>query len=147
MDPKGVLRMTYKRFGNTYIVSIEKGEEVVESLKRFCEAENIKLGYITGIGASNKLVIGIFDTKEKVYSSTEVAGEHEITSITGNITTMKGQTYLHIHATLANSRFEAIGGHLNSAVVSGVCEVFVQKVEGEVDREFDPNVGLNVLRL
>ncbi|MDN5277054.1 MAG: uncharacterized protein PWR01_1019 [Clostridiales bacterium] len=139
--------MTYKRFGNTYVVSIEKGEEIVESLKRFCQEENIKLGYITGIGASNKLVIGIFDTTEKVYRSTEITGEHEITSLTGNITTMKGETYLHIHATLANSEFEAIGGHLNSAVVSGVCEVFVQKVEGEVDREFDQDVGLNVLKL
>jgi len=139
--------MTYKRFGNTYVVSIEKGEEVIESLKRFCEAENVRLGYITGIGASNKSVIGIFDTREKVYRSTEISGEHEITSLVGNITTMKGDIYLHIHVTLANSKFEAIGGHLNSAVISGVCEVFVHKVEGEVDREFDQNVGLNVLKL
>jgi len=139
--------MTYKRFGNTYVVSIEKGEEIVASLRRFCEKENVKLGYITGIGASNKLVIGVFDTTEKVFRSTEITGEHEITSLAGNITTMKGEIYLHIHVTIVNSQFEAIGGHLNSAVVSGVCEVFVHKVEGEVDREFDQEVGLNVLKL
>ena len=62
--------MKYKKFDNTYVVRIEKDEEVINKITELCKNENIKLGSITGIGATDKLVIGLFDTNSKQYHKT-----------------------------------------------------------------------------
>lgn len=38
------------------------------------------------------------------------------------------------------------GGHLNSATVSATCEMVVRALDGEVERQFDEKVGLNLFR-
>jgi len=38
------------------------------------------------------------------------------------------------------------GGHLNEAVVSATCEVIIEKIEGSIEREFDKETGLNLLK-
>lgn len=45
--------MEYKKFDDTYVVRLNKGEEVVEALKQLCKIENIELTEIAGIGASD----------------------------------------------------------------------------------------------
>lgn len=57
--------MKSKKIASKWIVRIDKGEEVVETLKNFCKEKGIKLGSISGIGATNKVVIGLFNTGEK----------------------------------------------------------------------------------
>ena len=57
------LIMNYKRFKNKYIIRLDKGEEIVQTLKHFCKKHKIKLGYISGIGATNKAEIGLFKPK------------------------------------------------------------------------------------
>ena len=44
--------MDYRRFGNKYVVRLEKGEEIVESIKTLCRENNIRLGTVSGIGLS-----------------------------------------------------------------------------------------------
>ena len=38
--------MEYKRFENTVFARIDKGEEIVETLKTICEKEDITLAYV-----------------------------------------------------------------------------------------------------
>ena len=45
--------MEYRKFGKQYVIRLEKGEEIVSSIKDLCEKENIKLGSLSGIGAVN----------------------------------------------------------------------------------------------
>ena len=63
--------MKYTRFDDTYVVRLEKGEEVVSSLKSLCEKEDIKLGSIGGLGATNHVVVGLYDLDQKVYHKEE----------------------------------------------------------------------------
>ena len=35
--------MKAKKFNNKYLIRIDKGEEIVETLKEFCEKEDIKI--------------------------------------------------------------------------------------------------------
>lgn len=130
--------------GGHWLLRIDKGEEIVESLKRFCTDKGVRLGSVSGIGATDRVTLGLFRTGTKEYRTRDLEGDHEITSLAGNVSTMAGETYIHLHITLSDEGCRAFGGHLSSAVVSGTCELVLRTLEGEVDRAFDEDVGLNL---
>jgi hypothetical protein len=141
------MAMRYKRCGSKLVVRIDKGEEIIGTLLKVCGDCCITLGSISGIGATGRATIGLFDTAAKTYHSKELVGEYEITQLSGTVTTMEGKPYLHVHATLSDASYAAFGGHLNAAVVSGTCEVLIDIMDGEVDRVFSEEVGLNLFKL
>ena len=141
------MTLRYKKFGNRFIVRLDRGEEIVETLKRFCQEKEVKLGSITGIGATNKAVVGLFDVKNKEYHKKKLTGAFEIAPLYGNVSTKDGEVYLHLHVNLCSSEHKSFGGHLNSAVVSATFEAFVDVVEGEVERVFNRELGLNILNI
>ncbi len=139
--------MFFKKFGKRYIIRLEKGEEIIETIKSFCKDKDIKLGIVDGIGAVDYLSIGYFDPKNKEYHSKEFKEPLEILSLGGNISTMDEDIVLHIHITVSGENYMAFGGHLNSAIVSGTCEVTIEVIDGEIERKFNETVGLNLLQL
>lgn len=138
--------MDFKKLGNKIVMRIDKGEEVVETINQFCKEHKITLGSISGLGAAGRVKMGLFDVEKKEYFSKEFVGDYEITNITGNISTMNGEVYLHLHATIADHELRAFGGHLNEAVICATCEVVIDVIDGTVDREFNEDVGLNTLK-
>lgn len=139
--------MDFKKFGNRFIIRIDKGEEIVETLKKFCKENKITLGSVTGIGATNKLKIGLYDVDKKQYFSQELLGNYEIAPLYGNISTMKGEIYLHLHINVCDSEQRSFGGHLNSAVVSATFEGIIEQIDGEIDRKLDEEIGLNLIKV
>ncbi len=133
-------------FGKHWVIRIDKGEEVVSTLERFCREKDIRLGMVYGIGAVGEATIGLFKTRTKEYVRKELVGDHEITGLFGNISRMKGEVYIHLHANLADEHYRVVGGHLNSAVVSATCEIVVRELDGEVDRAFSEEIGLNLYK-
>lgn len=71
----------------------------------------------------------------------------EILALMGNITTMNGEYYGHMHVTLGKDDGSCVGGHANELHISATAEIFIQVLAGEVDRIREENVGLNVLDL
>ncbi len=138
--------MEYKKFGNKYVLRMDKDEEVVETLKNFCEKEDIKLGWLKGLGAVNEASIGLFETKSKEYHTKDLKGDFEITSLLGNISRMDGEVYLHLHVNLADEKYNTQGGHLSKAVISATGEFIIEEMDGEVGREFNDEVGLNLYK-
>lgn len=139
--------MLFKRLNNKYIIRLERGEEIVESLKKLCKNEKIQLGRITGLGAVSNVEIGYFELKKKEYHSKRISGDLEILNLNGNITSMNGDIYLHLHITISDEELHAFGGHLNSATISATGEIIIDVIEGEVDRYFNDETGLNLLSL
>ena len=137
--------MEYRVFGETIVLRLEKGEEVIESIKKLCEKEDIKAGSISGLGASNEVVVGLFKVDEKKYYSNTFEEDFEITNLTGNISRMNGEVYLHIHGTFANAEGKCIGGHLNKAVISATSEIIINKINRNVGRKFSEEIGLNLI--
>lgn len=138
--------MEYRIFDETIVLRLEKGEEVIESIKSLCEKENIMLGSISGIGASNHVVVGLFKVEEKKYYSNTFEEDFEITNLTGNISRMNGEVYLHIHGTFANIEGKCIGGHLNKAIISATSEIIITKINGDIGRNFSEEIGLNLIK-
>lgn len=138
--------MEYRRFENTIVVRIDKGEEILSEIKNIAETEKIKLANINALGATNDFVVGVFKTSEKKYYSNEFKGDFEIVSLTGTINTMNGEFYSHIHFSAGNDKGEVFGGHLNKAVVSATCEMIINIIDGNVDRIHDEEIGLNLFK-
>lgn len=138
--------MEYKRFGDTYLVRLEKGEEILTSLTLLAEKEDIRLASVSGLGAINSFTAGVFFPEEKVYRKNDFHGNFEITSLTGTITQMDGKPYLHLHLSAGNEYGKVMGGHLNEARVSATCEVVVRVINGEVGRQFSNEIGLNLFK-
>jgi hypothetical protein len=137
--------MDLKDFGSHVLIRLDPGDDVVESVKQAARDCGVKLGMVAGIGAVNKAIVGLFDPVAKEYHSTEMTENFEIGSLTGNVSTMKGETYVHLHAVLTNADYKAVGGHLNAALVSCTAEIIISKIEGEIDREYSEEIGLNLI--
>lgn len=137
--------MVYRRFGSKYIVRIDKGEEVVARLMAFCKETGIRLGSVAAIGAVDRAEVGLMEAATKRYLTHELTGDLEITSLAGNIATMNGEVYLHLHVTLSDREYHAFGGHLRSARVSGTCEAVIEAFDDSWERAFDEDTGLNLL--
>ena len=137
--------MEYRQFGSKYVVRLDKGDEIVNSLMEFAKKENVTLASFQGIGATNHAKIGLFEIATKVYHVKELKGDFEIAPVVGNISTMNGEIYLHVHINLGDKNNKAYAGHLNSAVISATCEIFVDVYKGKVNRKKDESIGLNLI--
>lgn len=138
--------MEYKRYGNKIIARLDKNEEVVTTLTELCARESVCLASVNAIGAVSKATIGNYNTVEKKYYSKEVTGIFEIASLSGTVSTMDGKTYLHLHCVLADETYQTVGGHLNSAIVSATCEIVIDVIDGQVNRQFSEEIGLNLFK-
>ncbi len=136
--------MEYKRFDNTVIVRIDRGEEILEQLAVVAQKENIKLASVQALGATDSFTVGVYDTESKQYHSNEFNGAFEIVSLVGTVNTMNGEFYSHLHMSAGNEKGEVFGGHLNRARVSATCELVITVINGTLDRFRDEKIGLNL---
>ena len=137
--------MDYRKFGDAYIVRMDRDEEILTQLKVFAEKEGVKLASVTALGAVKDFTVGVFDTSAKVYHSNRFQGVYEIVSLVGTINTMNGAFYCHLHMCAADQSGRAFGGHLNEAVISATCEMVVTCLPGSTDRVFSDEIGLNLI--
>ena len=146
-EAKECKTVEYKKIGDTYVVRIDLNEEVIQSLTRLCEQENIILAQVDGLGAVNQAAIGVYDLQEQAYHREELEGFMEITGLTGSVTRMNGQPYLHLHVTLADQQHMVHGGHVLALRIGATCELFVRTLSGEVTRQRDQEIGINLMQL
>ena len=138
--------MDYRRFGNTYLVRMDVGEEIIEQLKSLCRSENIRLAQVDAIGAVRQAVIGVYDLEEQAYHREDLEGLMEIAGLQGSVTRMNGEVYPHLHVTLAGQDNKVHAGHVIGLIVGATCEMFVRVLDGEVSRERDEEIGINIIR-
>ena len=136
--------MQYARFDNTIVARIDRGEEIQEQLKEIALKEDVRLAQISALGAVGDFTVGVFRTAEKKYYANRFTGDWEIVSLVGNISRMNGEYYAHLHMSAGGTDGSVVGGHLNRAVISATCEMFITVLDGTVERRFDGDVGLNL---
>ncbi len=139
--------MKYFVFGPTYIIRLDPGEKIVETLRALCERDEIGGGYFSGIGSAGDAEIGWFDAAAKTYVWTEVSGPCEIVSLTGNITKADGRPHVHAHVSLGGPDDTIRGGHLKEAVVAVTCEIVLVRFRDDIARTKDEASGFWKLAL
>ena len=138
--------MDHRRFGDTVIVRMDPTEEILQQLRLVAEKENIRLASVEALGAVNDFSVGVFDCVSKQYHSNRFVGAYEIVSLTGTVTTQDGKPYLHLHMSAGDETGRVVGGHLTSATVSATCEMVIRVLDGNLERGFDEDIGLNLFR-
>lgn len=134
---------SYKKVDNKYIVSINNHAEVANALTEFCKDKGIQSGSISGIGAINELTLRFFNPSTKTYTDKTFREQMEISDLTGNISSMDGKVYLHLHITVGRSDYSALAGHLLAATLNGAGEFVVEDYGETVTRLYNAELGLN----
>jgi predicted DNA-binding protein with PD1-like motif len=137
--------MEYKRFNDMIVARIDKGEEIMQQVRIISETEGIRLASITAIGATDDFTVGIFDRSKGAYNRVHHTGDHEITSIVGNITTIDGNFRGHMHITCSDIDGNIVGGHMLETNISLTCEMMIRIIDGVVDRQHDDELNIDTL--
>ncbi len=122
--------MTVKEFapsaGKTYKVSFKAGDDVMSGLLRFAAAHPMAQAQLSGVGGTISAVLAWYDPKARAFKRIEVNEKCEISGVTGTITTdAKGKPNVHLHLVLTRSDGSSVSGHLISATIDPILEVFV----------------------
>ena len=144
--------MKSQKFGDKIYLRLDKGDEVLKSVLQICREQKISSATFSGIGACDKVVIGTYLPEEHDFLRHTKEEMLEMISLMGNVTQDANHTKLNIHAhgmfSYLNSETNTIqyfGGDLKSAQIMYTGEIVIEPViGGEISKQFDPNVGIDV---
>lgn len=137
--------MKYTQDGSSYIVRIDRGEDVMAKLAEFARETDIGSASITGIGAASEVELGIYSAEISAYKHYTYTGDLEIISLTGNITKKDGAPHVHLHSVVSDGKDVTVGGHVERCIIVGTSELRVHTLEKTYSRKLDEETGLHIL--
>lgn len=139
--------MTHKKVEDGYLLKFSIGDKFIAELTEFIDDNDIKAGWLTGLGAVKGAELGYYNLQAKEYEWHTVTKLMEITSLTGNVSWMHEKPVIHAHITLTGPDLKAVGGHVKELIIGGTCEVHLITFKKSIYRLHDDEVGLNLLDL
>lgn len=137
--------MNYTRNGSTIMARLDRGDNIMESLTAIAEAEAIKAGSVSAIGAVDKAIISYFLIDEQRYDTQTFEEPFEVLSLNGTLTTVDEKPHQHVHIVLGRSDFSTIGGHLQEATVNITLEMHITILDETVTRSEDDTFDIQTL--
>ena len=122
-----VIRMEISRKGAVIMLRLDQDEDILDSIQEAVKNERYSLLVATGLGMIHDFELGYFDKGKylrKVFSE-----PHELLALQGTVAS-EGEPRVHIHATVANKKHEAFGGHLMCGKVWISNEIGLVRLEG-----------------
>lgn len=130
--------MEYRRFGETYYIRMDKGDEIVAGIMEVCRAEGILSACYSGIGGCSEVEMQVFHPERGEFETEHVTGTLELVSLMGNLVSDESdQLFHHTHALLTypeNGEHRTVSGHMKSSVVLYTAEIELRPVRGGVIR-------------
>ena len=107
-----------------------------ESLREVARAEGIGAAAVTsGIGRVENALIGHLDAHGS-YQQKMLIGPVELLSVQGNIASLKGEPFTHLHVVVSDDEHVVHGGHLFEARVTVTAEIHMRVLGGRVTDRF-----------
>ncbi len=131
--------------GDVWFLRLDKDEDLFSTLEVWATENEMKSGHLSGIGALKDVELGFYHLAQKHYDRKMFPNEAELLSLDGNLCSMDGKPFFHIHTVLGNEKFEAFGGHLFSAKVAVTCEINFRPFQKDITRSPNEEIGLNLL--
>lgn len=137
--------MEYKNYNGTWVIVLQRGDKIIEKLSEFIDAEQIKSGYMHGIGAVSKVEIAHYDLAEKKYSSQTFEESLELLSLLGDVAFKDDEKIVHCHIILGRDDMSLFGGHLVEGTIGVTCEIIFNELSEQIPKKEDPEIGLNLI--
>jgi hypothetical protein len=132
----------------TFVVILDGGEEILASLKKFAKDNGLSSASFKAIGALSRVELGWFNWETKKYQTAVKLDEQvELLSLIGDIAMKDSEPQIHAHLVIGRADGSAYGGHLLSATVRPTCELVLTESPRELQKEFDPESGLALIRV
>jgi uncharacterized protein len=132
---------------NTMILVFETGDQVMASLKAFAQEQGFAAGHFTAIGAFKRATVGFFDLEKKNYVKIPIDEQVEVLSMVGDITINDAKPNIHAHVVFGRRDGSTCGGHLIEAEVRPTLEVILTESPAHLERRFDCEAGLPLVRV
>jgi uncharacterized protein len=130
-----------------FMIRLEKGDDILASIRGFAAAKKIGAALFEGIGSLNTARLGHYDFTTKNYKYEVFSEDLEILTLSGNVSTMDKLPLPHAHVTLGKRDFSVIGGHLDEGSKANMVEIGLSSLPGKLLKAKDEDVGLNLLQL
>jgi uncharacterized protein len=141
-------QLLQEQCGKTYAVIFDTGDEVKSGLTAFAKERGLGGSHFTAIGAFSEVTLGYFNWPRKEYQKIPVREQVEVLSLIGDIALKEdGTPEVHAHVVLGRSDGTALGGHLLEARVRPTLEVIVVEAPRHLQRKYDPEAKLALIRL
>jgi predicted DNA-binding protein with PD1-like motif len=141
-------QMLQRPFDGGWVIRLETGESVIDTIIEFCEREGIAAGTLSGIGAVTSARLGYYNQDTGKYTEMDFEQELEVISLTGNISRKSdGSLFPHIHCVLSDTDMSVFGGHLFKGLVGPTLEIYMFTVPGEIRRTARTGHSLELLDL
>ena len=143
--------MEYRKYGDTYYVRMDRGDEIIANILSLCGKENISSCTYSGIGGCGSAEIQTFIPETGQFETRTIEGMLELLNLNGNtVSDDEGRLYHHTHAVFAykdGEEHKVTGGHMKSIVVLYTAEITLRPVTGgQIGRAFDPETGTGFWR-
>jgi hypothetical protein len=106
------------------------GDEVMSGLLDYAREHKPKSGVLVGIGGFRSAVFAWYDPAKKAFKRIPVDQKGEVVSFTGTVSYKDGKANVHVHAIMSLSDGTTRGGHLVSAEVAPIMQVYVLETSG-----------------
>lgn len=138
--------MIYKTDGYNWLVRLDRGELLIDTLTRLFKENDLPSVWLSGIGGAAWAELAFYNLDSQKYRINKINKLLEITSLQGNAAWEGDQPLLHIHGTFADERMHGLGGHINELEVAGTCEILLHRWYGDqLNRIKDQDTGLKLL--
>ncbi len=130
-----------------YALIFDKGDEFMEGITRFASEKRLGGSHFTAIGAFSGALLGYFDRNRKDYTKIPIDEQTEVLSLVGDIAFEKDKPKVHAHVVLGKSDGTAHGGHILEAHVWPTLEVIVSEMPRHLQRFYDAETGLALIKV
>ncbi len=131
----------------TYALVFDTGDEVMATLTAFARAEHLVGSHFSAIGAFREVVLGYFDWAKKDYEKIFIHEQVEVLSLLGDIAQADDGPKIHAHVVVGKRDGTAHGGHLLQAIVRPTLEVVLTESPRHLQRRYDPESRLALIRV
>ena len=132
-------------FKKIHVFRVKPGQELLDSISRYCQDNSISSGVIIGIiGSVENAKLNFLKALPGKYDSVDFNGPLEIVCAQGSIALKNDTLIVHIHIQLSGEDI-CSGGHLAGATIFSTAEVTLGELDYQLRRQIDSYTGLNEL--
>ena len=140
-----VIRMEISRKGAVMMLRLDQDEDILGSIQEAVKNERYTLLVTTGLGMIHDFELGYFDKGK--YLKKAFSEPHELLALQGSVAS-EGEPRIHIHATVADAKHKAFGGHLMRGKVWMSNEIGLLLLDGGFSkRVMDPGKKVGILHI